>query len=134
MRFPITALIATVLYLPASAQPGWKDCATAQKYRAQENGEWKEHTGEVKLCYDTHAFTLTMPQHHLYTGIVQYRQHLEDGYIVEEFYSEEKPQYPNSEFRFHIIRSTPAIITITRIPTGQVYQLQSKELREVKIE
>lgn len=85
------------------------------------------------LCYDTHAFTFKAGQKTWYTGITRYRQHLENGYLIEEFYSEENEQYPESELRFHIIRSNPAIVTAVRIPTGETWQIQSHELAEVKL-
>ena len=133
MRLVITALAATMGSLAASAQPDWKDCATAQQYRVQHGSEWQERSGAVKLCYDTHAFTLTTPAKRWYTGIVRYTQHLEGGYLVEQFFSEENDKYPGSELQFRIVRRTPAIITITNLGTGEVWKMESGSLPEVKV-
>jgi hypothetical protein len=122
------------LSLPSAAQPGWKDCATATHYRLLEDSTWQEKTGDILLCYDTHAFTFKIGKVKWYTGIVRYRQHLEKGYLVEEFYSEENNEYPESEFRFHIVRSSPAVVTVLRIPTGETWQILSGELTEVKLD
>ncbi len=134
MRGVIFSLMFAAIPVAAFAQAGWKDCATAQQYTLQQNDSTTAVTAAISLCYDTYAFRLTIQKKTWYTGIVRYNQHLENGYLVEEFYSEESNHYPHSELYFHIVRSTPATVSVTHISTGETWEFQSKELTEVKLE
>jgi hypothetical protein len=94
-------------------------------------GKWQTLATDLVFCYDTYAFKFSMGKQWWFTGLEGYTQHLEDGVLVEQFISQPKPG-TGSEFSFHILRSMPAVITITR-NTGEVWVIRSANLSEVKL-
>jgi hypothetical protein len=130
-------VVAVILFIlwsyAATAAYNWLDCIQVNTCQYREaNSGWKARTIPISFCYDTYAFKLTIGKKQWLTGIEGYKQHLENGILVEEFVSEQNKEQPG-RFRFHIIRSKPAVITITE-PGGATWLIRSAQLEKVELE